>query len=328
MPLLRNPHLMTIAPTFVPRGFGLRRRQVERMLIPVAPESQILALAHFQPDFLNCPTLVLVHGLEGSADSYYMVGLAEKALAAGANVVRVNLRNCGDTLHLTPTLYNAGLSQDIVRVVEFLADQRGLGDLFLIGYSLGGNLVLKASAELGELAGHVSATVAISPPIDLEPCVRALELRANRIYELKFLWSLKRKIQKKDKLFPKCFRAEKLAGIKSVREFDNTFTAPDGNYGTADNYYRDASSRPLLGLIRVPTLIVAAQDDPLVPFVVFDGIETEYVKLLGPTHGGHAGFVHHLKVRSGDKSPGDHFWADGQVLDFCFKHSKLLNDQS
>jgi predicted alpha/beta-fold hydrolase len=101
---------MTIAPSFVPRGFGLRRRQVERVLIPVAPDSKILAMAHFQADYRQCPTLVLVHGLEGSSQSFYMVGLAEKALAAGANVVRVNLRNCGDTLHLTPTLYNAGLS--------------------------------------------------------------------------------------------------------------------------------------------------------------------------------------------------------------------------
>jgi len=265
---------------------------------------------------------VLVHGLEGSSQSFYIVGLAEKALAAGANVVRLNLRNCGGTLHLTPTLYNAGLSQDITRVVEYLVRERGLGDLFLIGYSLGGNLVLKASAELGDLAKYVSGTVAISPPIDLEPCVRTLELKSNRIYELGFLWSLKQKIRQKEKLYPKRFPVEKLDKVKSVREFDDAFTAPDGGYGTADRYYRDASSKPKLKSISVPTLIIAAQDDPLVPFAIFEGIEADNVKFIGPTHGGHGGFIQDLGANGSD---GDRFWADRRILDFCFEHSKFFD---
>jgi uncharacterized protein len=324
LPLLRNPHLMTIALSLIPRGLGLRRRQVEKVLFPVTPDSQLLGMAHFQPDYANRATLVLVHGLEGSSESFYIVGLAEKALAAGANVVRLNLRNCGGTLHLTPTLYNAGLSADIVRVVEYLAKERGLSDLFLIGYSLGGNLVLKASAELGELSDRVSGTIAVSPPIDLESCVQALESKSNRIYELAFLWSLKQKIRQKEKLYPNRFPIAKLDKVKSVREFDDAFTAPDGGYGTADRYYRDASSKPMLGSIPVPTLIITAQDDPLVPFGIFAGIETDNVKLLGPKQGGHGGFVQDLTIAA-NGSETDHFWADQRILDFCFEHSKYLD---
>jgi len=322
MPLLKNPHLMTIALSLIPRGFGLGRRQVERVYFPVTPDSQLLGMAHLQPDYANRATLVIVHGLEGSAESFYIVGLAEKAFAAGANVVRLNLRNCGGTLHLTPTLYNAGLSSDIVRVVEYLGKERGLSDLFLIGYSLGGNLVLKASAELGELAKYVSGTIAVSPPIDLEPCVQALEMKSNRIYELGFLWSLKQKIRQKERLYPKRFPVEKLASVRSVRQFDDTFTAPDGGYGTADRYYREASSKPKLKSIPVPTMIIAAQDDPLVPFAIFDGAEVGNVKLLAPKFGGHGGFIQDL---SKNGSSRDRFWADRKILDFCFEHSKFLD---
>jgi predicted alpha/beta-fold hydrolase len=153
-------------------------------------------------------------------------------------------------------------------------------------------------------------------------------MRSNRIYELKFLWSLKRKIEQKEKLYPKSFPVAKLSGVNSVREFDDTFTAPDGNYGSADNYYRNASSRPVLGSIHIPTLIIAAQDDPLVPFEVFAGVETEWVKLLGPKYGGHAGFIQDLKIGREDNLAADHFWADAQVLNFCFEHSKFLNERS
>jgi len=323
---LKNAHLMTIAPAFLPRGAGLRKRAAERVLIPVAEHSEILAICHFHADFTRHPTVVLVHGLEGSAESFYIAGLAEKALAAGFNAVRLNLRNCGDTLHLTPTLYNAGMSEDILKVVEFLAEKRGLTDLFLVGYSLGGNLVLKASAELGHLVDHVSGTVGISPPIDLDACVTEMEKSSNRIYELTFLWSLKNKIRQKNKLYPKSFAAEKLALVKSVREFDDVFTAVDGNYGTAERYYRVASSKPLLGKVRVPTLVIAAQDDPLVPFSVFEQIETEFVQLLAPKYGGHAGFVQELDKSLKQRSTDDHFWADGQILDFCSRHSKLLKN--
>jgi uncharacterized protein len=324
-PLLKNPHLMTIAPALLPRGFKLRKSHVETTLFPVAPGSQIRGFTHFQRDRSNCPTLILVHGLEGSSQSFYMVGLAEKALNVGLNVVRLNLRNCGGTLHLTPTLYNAGLSQDLHRVIEFMSGEYGLSDLFLIGYSLGGNLVLKASAELGELQKFVSGTVAISPPIDLEACVRALELPSNRFYELAFLWSLKRKIQQKNVMFPNCFPVSKLAQVKSVRQFDDVFTAPDGKYETADNYYRVASSGPLLEKIGIPSLIITAQDDPLVPFKIFRDIRREgIVKLLAPKYGGHAAFIQDMTAHRRNGSIDDHFWADRQIIDFCKKHSKLI----
>jgi len=294
------------------------------MLFEVAPDSQILGFCHFQPDYLNRPTLILIHGLEGSSESMYILGLAEKALDVGVNVVRLNLRNCGGTLHLTPTLYNAGLSADVLKVIEVLTYHHQLRDLFLIGFSLGGNLVLKASAELEAKEGNVSGVVAISPAIELETCVRSMEKGFNRLYELRFLWSLKRKILAKNKLFPNRFPISKLPGINTLREFDDTFTAPDGGYGRAENYYRVASSRPLLRSIRIPALIIAAKDDPLVPFSVFEGTETDFVKVLSPEHGGHAAFIQDIKQQPNAQSRLDYFWVDHQIINFCIDRSQLL----
>ncbi len=267
-PWLVNPHLMTMVPTFIPRpkepkGFP----QSEKCLIEVASGSSVLTHVQLQPDYKTRPTLLILHGLEGSSESAQVVGLGRNAMARQMNVVRMNMRNCGGTLHLSNTLYNGGLSADVISVVRHIQKAFELKEIYVAGFSLGGNIILKAAGELGEDAvGLFAGICAISPSIDLNASVESMGRGINKIYEVHFLRGLANKIRQKSVLFPERFDVEKLKLVKTIKDFDDIFTAPDGGYGDADNYYAQASSLKLIPDIRVPTLIIASKDDPIVPF--------------------------------------------------------------
>jgi predicted alpha/beta-fold hydrolase len=324
-PWLRNPHIMTIAQALIPRGLGMRWQRVEKLLLQVTPDTSLVAYGHFLENHEKRPTMILVHGLEGSSESFYILGMAEKALAAGINVIRLNIRNCGGTLHLTPTLYNAGLSSDVLRVIDLLVSEKKLSDLFLVGYSLGGNLVVKATAELGLRTKWVSGTCAIAPALDLPTCIDAMEKGFNRFYELLFLTSLKRKMVLKKKLFPDKFDLSGLKNIRTLRTFDDTYTAPDGGYKNVAHYYETASSKPLVKSITTPTLIITAQDDPLVPYESFIDLDTDSVRVVAPKHGGHAAFLQDMN--KGIEVASDPFWLDNHITAFCLAHSKKLKGE-
>jgi predicted alpha/beta-fold hydrolase len=157
-PLLRNPHAQTVAYTFWPRRFPRLPRSIPREF-ETEPGTRIRGQCHWQSRPRERPTLVLVHGLEGSSESRYMLGIAECAFAAGWNAVRLNQRNCGGTESFTPTLYNSGLSGDYRAVLTELIERDSLLEIFFAGYSMGGNLVLKMA---GELAGGASGFRRIS----------------------------------------------------------------------------------------------------------------------------------------------------------------------
>jgi len=323
-PLLRNAHVMTLVPSL---RFGRHqdlRSSAESVLVDVEAGSKILIHCHRFSDAAETPTLVLVHGLEGSSSSPYLLSITAKALALGFNVVRMNLRNCGGTLHLSASLYNAGMSNDVITLVDFLREKKQFSNFYLIGYSLGGNIVLKAAAELGlDARKKISGICAVSPSLDLNVCVSAIESGLNRLYEFRFLLGLKAKIRAKSKLFPGRFDSAKLSKINSLRLFDDTYTAPDAGYSSAMEYYRCASSLPMLQQIAVPTLIIAAQDDPIVPFASFLGPElnSEFITLLSPSHGGHGGFVHQEIEKNKELLSNDRAWAENRVLEFCLRDS-------
>ena len=320
-PFLSNRHLMTIVPALLWRnGRGFKQDSVDR-LFQVAPHSRVLARCHFDDKERQRPTLIIVHGLESSSEAPYVVGLASQALARGMNVVRMNLRNCGDTIHLSPTLYNAGLSADVISVASELKERDDVEQIFLAGFSLGGNIVLKAAAELESRGCELLAGVcAVSPSLDLPVCVEALEQGFNRIYEQRFPFSLKQKISDKQKIFPGLFDVSKLKTIKTIRQFDDLYTAPDAGYSNAREYYEKASALPILGNAEVPILIIAAQDDPIVPFSSFASVNlrARNLTLLAPKHGGHGGFL--SSTTEDGKSGQDRFWAENRVVDFCLSH--------
>lgn len=317
--LLANPHLMTIVSTFWARSFtGLIESQ-ESYLIDVDKNSKVLVEINRPSEATEKKKLIIaVHGLEGCSRTHYMCGVAVKGLQNGFSVARMNLRNCGGTMHLTDTLYNAGMSGDVIAVAEYAHEKLGYDSIYLVGYSLGGNIVLKAAAELAsEKSAWLKGVCAISPSCDLSLSVDRLEIGMNKIYELNFLISLKKKIVEKAKQFPDRFNKKRLPEVKTVRQFDEIYTSSDGGYSSASDYYAKASSLPLLSSVDVPTLIIAAQDDPIVPFSTFEARDhfSDRINLLCPEFGGHGAFV--ASLSSGARNKGrDRFWAEDRAIEF------------
>lgn len=311
---LRNAHAQTLAGTLIPRRFEVVAERSEPRYFDTAPGVQVLAHCSWQQERGGRPTLVILHGMEGSTESRYMLGTAEKALAAGFNAVRVNTRNCGGTEHLTSTLYHAGLTEDLRHIIAELAERDGLGELYIAGFSLGGNVVLKLAGEYGSVPPQqLKGVIAVSPSIDLAASADAIEQRSNSIYNMRFLWSLRTRMRRKARLFPERYDASRLRGVWSIRKFDDVYTAPHSGFGNVANYYERASSLQFIGQINVPTLIVHAQDDPFIPFESFRHPDIEAnpnVVLLAPEQGGHVGFI------SADREGEDRFWAEMMAVSF------------
>ncbi|MBX9660582.1 MAG: alpha/beta fold hydrolase, partial [Nitrospiraceae bacterium] len=312
--ILRNAHLMTLAPRYWPRDLSLRQIPQRERLFTTEPKTQLLGFCHWQPRSFESPTLILVHGLEGCADSHYMRGIAVKAYRRGFNVVRLNQRTCGGTEHLTPTLYNSGLSSDYREIVKELAMVDGLTRIWLVGYSMGGNLVLKAAGEMGGAIPAFAGAVAVCPNIDPTQCVAALEQPRNWIYHHHFLSQLKARMKRKAGLFPEKWDLRAMGSMKTISQFDDYFTARDGGYRDGADYYDRAGARHVLGRIAVPTLIITAQDDPFIPYSLFaqpELIGNQSISLLAPRYGGHCGFF------SLSQNGEDSYWAENRIVEFA-----------
>jgi predicted alpha/beta-fold hydrolase len=303
-PLFKNNHAQTIVGNLYPRRSKLNSEfsRDEKRLFEVAPGARLLVYCRWQSGERRLsPTLLLVHGLEGSSNSIYMLGTAAKAFANGFNVLRLNLRTCGETEHLANSLYHSGMSEDLRAVIEELTGRDGLERIAVAGFSLGGNMSLKLAGEWGENPPtEVRAVCAVSPSIDLAGCTDAISRRSNWIYNRRFLKNLFGRMRRVQRLYPELYEIEGIEQIRSIRDFDAQITARYGGFKDADDYYARSSSQSLINKIRVPTLIVHAQDDPFVPFAPFRQITmsaNEFVVLLAPKHGGHVGFVSDSKTR-------------------------------
>ncbi len=320
-PWLQNPHLTTLASGYWPRNLSRLPGATER-LFEVEPGTRLLAKCHWQAQPHRHATLVLVHGLEGSSESRYMLGIADKAYAAGFSVLRFNQRNCGGTEHLTPTLYNSGLSGDYRAVLEELSERDALPELLFAGYSMGGNLLLKMAGEFAAQAPmQLRGVCAVCPGLDLAPCADALAEPRNFLYEWHFLSGLKQRLRRKAKLFPDRYRANGFQRLRTLRQWDDAITAPASGYRDADDYYHRASALRVIAEIRVPTLIITAQNDPFVPIASFRNpvfAANPQISLLTPMHGGHCGF---LSRAGGD----ERFWAEARIVEFCRQHSTLAS---
>lgn len=310
---------MTIAAAFWRRKFPYLKASSSR-LFETEPGTKVRADCHWQEAPREHPTLLLLHGLEGSSDSGYMLGTADKAFQAGFNVLRVNQRNCGGTEELTPTLYNSGLSCDMRAVVGELIERDGLPEVFAVGFSMGGNLVLKMAGEWRESAPReLRAVIGICPSCDLGACADAIGELRNRIYERHFVRRLKRRMIDKAKLFPEKYPLNGLAKIRSVREFDDAITAKFCGFRDADDYYTRSSALSLLAEIRVPTLILAAQDDPMIPFRSLDAEKlaaNPRITVEAPRYGGHCAFIATKRI-------GERFWAEARIVEFCREYSRI-----
>ncbi len=308
--------MQTLASFLLPRRIHLP--QPEERLVEVEPGIQVRCWCYWQNEDRKQPlTLIVVHGLEGSTESQYMVGVARHGLVAGMNVVLMNQRNCGGMDHCAPTLYNSSLSADVAAVARHVVDNDGVTRFVLAGFSMGGNLVLKLAGEWGaEGPTEFRAVAAVCPAMDLAASADALHEPANRIYEYYFLMQLFRRFRSKAKRFPRNFDVSRLRGISSLRLFDDRITAHYCGFAGADDYYARAAASNVVERIAVPALILHAANDPFIrvreetrqrmaknPNITY--IETE--------DGGHCAFLGERNGKPGD----DGRWAETEVVEFA-----------
>jgi predicted alpha/beta-fold hydrolase len=290
---LRNGHLQTLAGNFMKRPNLLP--EPEERLFSVEPDVQVLCHCHWQPERSRRLTVLIVHGLEGSSQSQYVLGLGYKAWQHGCNVIRMNIRNCGGTEHLGPTLYSSGLSGDLQAVVNTLIGQDHLERVALVGYSMGGNQVLKAMGEWSANAPkQLIGAAAVSPSADLSACADAVHRLSNRAYEWWFVLPLRGRMRRKAELFPGRYDLTHLKHARSVREFDDLFTAPYMGYQNAEDYYTQCSASRVVDRIARPTLVIHSLDDPFV--VLLSETErklrdNQCITYVRSAHGGHCAFL-------------------------------------
>jgi predicted alpha/beta-fold hydrolase len=316
-PLLTGGHKQTLYAWAKPRRFPRLPAPTER-LFHVAADAIVKAHCHWHERPDEHPTFILLHGLEGSSSAHYMGGISDKAWAAGWNVVRLNQRNCGGTEHLSRGLYHSGLTQDPLFVLRELIEQDGLGSIVIAGYSLGGNLTLKLAGELGDAAPpELKAVCAVSPTLDLAVCVEALERRSNLAYEFNFVRNLKARMRRKAAAHPHLYSLDALRRVWTVRQFDEAYTAPQHGFRDASDYYYRASAIRVIDQIRVPTLIMTAENDPFVPSGPFRDPSVTgnpHVTVVITPEGGHCAFV--------ERGDGDYdgYWAEREIVRFAAAH--------
>ena len=313
---LRNGHVMTLYAWGMPRRFSSLPEPSER-LFEVAPDTKVLGHCHWQSDPSRSPMLLALHGLEGSSSAHYMRGLADKAWRAGFSVALLNQRNCGGTEALGPGLYHSGLTGDVDHVIREVARDEGIQDIVIAGYSLGGNLALKLAGEYGENPPReLRGVCAVSPVMELGDCVRALERRQNIAYQWNFVRGLKERMWRKERCHPGRFPLEPLRRIRTVREFDEIYTAPHFGFRDATDYYHRASAMRVIDRIRVPAMIITAQDDPFVPTDSFRDPRVTgnpHIEVIITPHGGHCGFLAECAGSNGE----DGYWAEERIVEFA-----------
>jgi len=313
--VLKSGHLQTIVGNYMPAAAMNAPATAELVTVDALDGSQVLCHTHWQAEPVRRArlTVVLVHGLEGSSNSKYIVRLAARAWRAGCNVVRMNMRNCGGTDALTPTLYHSGLSGDVGAVIEHFTALHGLERVALIGYSMGGNLVLRLAGEWGARA-PLTTVAAVCPAVDLAAGSDALHRGFNRAYEAHFLRGLMRRFRVKASLFPERYQG-KIPPIRSLRDFDDQIVARFCNFRDADDYYYRAAAARVVCRIAVPTFVLCAANDPFIllteetraKFVANPAIQ--FVETSG---GGHCAYL-------GQGRGDEVHWAEAAVIRYVLE---------
>lgn len=286
---LTNGHAQTVYPILFRkrRELPVRRQRLE------LPDGDFLDL-----DWLtggHGRLAFLCHGLEGNSRGLHTSNLMSHLFASGWDVVAMNSRGCSGEPNRLPRLYHSGETDDLHFALDAVLADSGCSTASLVGYSMGGNQILKYLGENPErVPSQVRAAATLSVPCDLEDSAEALAKPANRVYMRYFLRTLRRKIADKKRLFPDLFDTRDLDEIRTFEAFDERYTAPLHGFASARDYWRKASSRPHLSRIRVPTLLVNARNDPFLGpdcFPTAEAAENPNLRLEVQCNGGHLGFV-------------------------------------
>jgi predicted alpha/beta-fold hydrolase len=308
---LPGGHAQTIYPLLIkPAPLAYRRQRQE------TPDGDFIDLDWIDAADDNSPLLILFHGLEGSSNSHYAIALMRAVAAIGWGGVVVHFRGCSGEPNRLPRAYHSGDSAEIDWILQQIRQDFPDRPRFAVGVSLGGNALLKWLGEYEpEATGCIRAAAAISAPLDLAACGHHLGRGFNRIYTKHFLQSLKRSAAAKLQHYPGIFNERRMREATSLYAFDDAVTAPLHGFTGADDYWRRASSKPWLAAIRLPALVLNAQNDPFLPASALPTPDqaSVSVKLDFPRQGGHAGFV------TGINLPGQLDWLLQRILHF-FQH--------
>ena len=310
---LGNAHLQTLVTTRMKRNFDWGWSRCEECWIRLEDGSQVRAVCVVAGP--EAPTLIAVHGMAGSSNSTYMQGLSHKAYREGWNTVLLNLYNRNLT-QIPPQIFHAGASRELGEIVGQLVQTLGAGgDLVLVGVSMGANMLLKMLGEWGsELPFRVRAVAMMSPLVDLTSSWQLMEKFSNRIYQVHFVGSLKQLVRSRESYWKGFVDVSSVLKVRTIREFDEAFTAPVCGFRDADDYYRQASAAPLLGRIRVPTLIIHSADDPFLPWQPFGHrsvLESPNLLVELTPRGGHVGFLEQDRHQDIDR-----LWAENRMIDY------------
>jgi uncharacterized protein len=310
-PFLRNGHAQTLAGVYLPSGrFG--EDAVQRR-VPL-PDGDTVVLHDDLPVAWRPSdrTALLLHGLAGCHQSSYMLRIARKLVQHGVRTFRMDLRGCGAGEGLASRPYHAGRSEDARSVLEYLQTLCPGSPVTIVGFSLSGNIVLKLVGESPQgVPINVEKAAAVCPSLDLSLCARSLVGPVQKLYERHFVWLLCRQIESNRRLRPEVPALVSRRRPKTLLAFDDIYTGPVCGFGTAENYYSTNSARRHVAHIRLPTLILTAEDDPLVPSASFHGLEPSSSVLFHQTeHGGHLGYVGKPGVDA------DLHWMDWRIVDW------------
>ncbi|REK08609.1 MAG: alpha/beta fold hydrolase [Planctomycetota bacterium] len=321
--LLRSGHAQTLAGAYLPsRGY---RYGASQHYVTLDDGDQVVLHDDLPPQWQpGDRAALLIHGLAGCHESGYMQRIAYKLAARGVRAFRMDLRGCGAGQRLARLPYHSGRSEDAAAALVAIARLAPDSPVTLVGFSLGGNITLKLLGELGDRpCGHLDSAMAVCPPVDLAACSRQIQKRPNQLYDRYFVRLLIRQVESRGQLLSGAAVMPQGSVPRTLWDFDNTYTSIVCGFGTADGYYRQASSLPLLGGIRLPTLILASRDDPMIPPDAL--LRTRLpaaVRLLMTDSGGHLGFVGRRGVDA------DRRWMDWRVVDWVLSPGRAATKKS
>lgn len=308
----RNGHLNTIYPALFRKDKKLpwKRRRI------TTPDDDFLDLDLMLSG--HDRLALLCHGLEGSSDSQYIQGTADLLTLNGWDVAAMNYRGCSGVMNRQARMYHSGATDDLQTALDFLkgvnpenSQPNSYSQIALVGFSLGGNLVLKYAGEQGEnISGKIKTVVSVSTPIDLSACSQKVKQTSNYIYEKRFLLRLSEKVRLKNQQHPDTYPMERLSKVKTLWDFDEYFTSVVHGFDGAEDYYAKCNSKQFLMDIQVRTLLLTALDDPLLApscFPFEEARESDFFHLQATRYGGHCG---HTSFRKRN------FWGELRILEF------------
>ncbi|AFL84829.1 putative hydrolase of the alpha/beta-hydrolase fold protein [Belliella baltica DSM 15883] len=300
---LFNGHMQTIVPALF------------RNSIPLSFERERISTS--DGDFLDLDWLkkgsdqlvIISHGLEGNSQRPYMLGMAHQFFSKNFDVLNWNFRGCSEEMNKKPIFYHSGATYDLDTVVNHAA--KSYLKIFLVGFSLGGNLTLKYLGEKRKRNPKIKKGVAISVPLHLESSCIKISSAENILYSKRFLSTLKEKVIKKSLIFPDKIPVGTLRKIKTLQDFDDNFTGPLHGFKDAHDYYEQNSSLYFIDQIQIPTLILNAQNDPFLSeqcFPIGQARNLDQVWMEFPKYGGHVGFS--------PRKSSDIYWSEKRAFEF------------